>query len=67
MTRPFCKACGSPAQELMECIRLLLWWKPTLRRRMVPQGAKATPHCSGPAQAQANGGQSFEVARRSSS
>ena len=25
MTRPFCKACGSPAQELMEFIRLLLW------------------------------------------
>ena len=25
MTRPFCKACGSPARELMEFIRLLLW------------------------------------------
>ena len=32
-----------------------------------PKGAKATPHCSGPAQTQANGWQGPEVARRSSS
>ena len=62
MTRLFCKACSSPAQELMEFIRLLPWWKPTLLRRTVPQGEKAAPYCSGPAQAQANGRQGVKVA-----
>ena len=40
---------------------------PTLLRRTAPKGEKAAPYCGGPAQAQTNGGQGVEVARRSSS
>ena len=55
MIRPFCKAYGSPVRESMESIHHWPWLRPSLLRRTVTKGAKATPHGCGPAQMQADG------------
>ena len=45
----------SPARESLECILHWPWLRPSLLRKIMPKGAKATPHDCGPTQAQTDG------------